>query len=149
MVRHEQAGDDLAVQDVPFHDLRDIGFGADPVPDSFGIDHDTGAQLAMVEAAGFIRADEPFEIQPLRFSLEMGVKPFRAQIGATAARVVFRALVRADEDMPLEWWHAIGQLDRHGDGIEAFHQERHIVAAQNGDWPCAPLKIAHDFLQPQ
>ena len=129
MVGHEQAGDDLTVQDVPFHDLRDIGLCADPVPYSFRIDHDTRTELAMVEAAGFIGADQAFEIQPLRFTLEVCVKLFRAQIRTTTAWVVFRTLVRTDEDVPLKWWHAVGRLDRHGEGIEPFHQERHIVAA--------------------
>ena len=76
MVRHEQPGDDLTVHHVPFHDFRDIGFVAYPVPDSFRIDHDAGTQVAMVEAPGFVRAHQPLQIETFRFALEMGVELF-------------------------------------------------------------------------
>ena len=76
MVRHEQPGDDLALDHVPFHDFRDIGFIADPVPDSFRIDDHAGTQVAMVEAPGFVRAHQPFQVQAFGFALEMGVKLF-------------------------------------------------------------------------
>ena len=76
MVRHEQPGDNLTLYHVPFHDFRDIGFVADPVPDSFRIDDDAGTQVAMVEAPGFVRADQPFQVQALGFALEMGVEFF-------------------------------------------------------------------------
>jgi len=76
MVRHEQPGDNLTLYHVPFHDFRDIGFVSDPVPDSFRIDDDAGTQVAMVEAPGFVRADQPFQVQALGFALEMGVEFF-------------------------------------------------------------------------
>ena len=108
MVGHEQSRDDLALHNMFFHDLCHVGFCTDPIPHSLGIDHHTGAQLAMVKAAGFIGAYQTFEIQPLCFALEMRVKFFRAQICATAARVVLGTLVRTDENVSLKWWHTVG-----------------------------------------
>lgn len=78
MVRHEQSGDDLALQNMPFHDLCDVGFCTDPVPHALRINNHAGTQLAMVKAAGFIGADKTFEIQPFCLALEMRVKIFRA-----------------------------------------------------------------------
>ncbi len=127
MVGHEQSGDDLSVQNMPFHDLCDVGFCPDPVPYSFRIDHYTRAQIAMIQAAGFVGANKTFEIQSLCLALEMRVKFFRSQVRTTAARIVFGTLVRTDEDVPLKRWHMVRQLDRHGEGIESFHQERHVV----------------------
>lgn len=108
MVRHEQAGDDLALDDMPFHDLGHIGFRAYPVPDPFRIDDDARPHFAMVEASGLVGADSSFEIQPLGFALEMGVELFRTQIGTAAARIVLGTLVGANKDMTLKWRH--GQL---------------------------------------
>jgi hypothetical protein len=61
----------------------------------------------MVQATGFIGANQTFEIQSLCFALEMRVKFFRAQVGATTARVVFGTLVRTNEDVPLKWRHIV------------------------------------------
>jgi len=121
MVRHEQPGHDLALYDVPLHDLGHIGFRADPVPDTFRINHDTGAHLAMVKAAGLVRAHEPFEIQPFRFALEMSVEFLRSQVCATAAWIALGALIDADENMTLKRWHGAIALRRHGGRIESFH----------------------------
>ncbi len=105
MVRHEQSGYNLALNDMPLHDLGHIGFCAHPVPDPFRIDDDAGPHVAMVEASSLVCADGPFEIQPFRFTLEMGVELFRTQVRAAAARIVLGALVGADKDMTLEWRH--------------------------------------------
>lgn len=105
MVRHEQSGDNLALDDMPFHDLGHIGFRPHPVPDAFRVDDDAGPHLAMVEASSLVGADGPFEIQPFGLTLEMGVELLGAQVRATAARIILGALVGADKDMTLEWWH--------------------------------------------
>ena len=76
MIRHEQTGHDFALQNMPFHDFRNIGFVAYPVPDSFRINHDAGTQVAMVEAPRFVRAHQPLQVQAFRFALEMGVELF-------------------------------------------------------------------------
>jgi hypothetical protein len=62
MVGHKQSGDDFPVQHVPFHDLCDIVLRTDPVPHAFRIDHDTWAEVTMIEATGFVCSDDPFEI---------------------------------------------------------------------------------------
>lgn len=105
MIGHKQSGYDFPLHDMPLHNLCNIGFCADPVPHSFGIDDHTGAEFAMVEAAGLIGTNETFKIQSLGFILEVRMKFFRAQICATTARIVFRTLVGADEDMSLKRWH--------------------------------------------
>ncbi len=107
MIGHEQSCDDLALHDVSFHDLRHIGFCADPIPHTFGIDHDAGSEFAMVKATSLIRADHPFEIQSLGFALKMGVQFFRAEFGTAPSWIVVGALVCTDEDMSLKRWHDI------------------------------------------
>ena len=102
MIRHQQAGDDFAIEDMPFHDFRDVGVRFDAVPDAFGIDDDAGPLRAMVQTAGFVRADDVFQVQTLGFSLEAGVKAFRTQFRAAAPGIVRAALVDTDEDMALE-----------------------------------------------
>lgn len=102
MVGHEQSGNNLAFQDMPLHNFCHVGLSSDPVPHSLRIDHHTGTQLAMVEAAGFISANKTFEIQPLRFILEVRMKFFRTQVCTTAARIVFLTLIRTDEDVSLK-----------------------------------------------
>ncbi|MBH0188914.1 MAG: squalene/phytoene synthase family protein [Nitrospira sp.] len=76
-----------------------------PVPDPFRVDDDTGSHFAMVEASGLVGADGPFEVQPFRFTLEMGVELFGSQVRAATARIILGALVGADKDMTLEWRH--------------------------------------------
>lgn len=105
MIGHEQSGYDFPLHDMPFHDLCDVCFCADPVPHSLGIDHHTGAEFAMVQAAGLIGTNETFDIQSLGFALEMCVKFFRAQICATTTRIVLRTLVGTHKDMSLKRWH--------------------------------------------
>ena len=63
----------------------------------------------MVETTGLVGSDDPFEIQPLCFALEVRMKFVRTQVRTTAARVVFGTLVGADEDVSLEWWHMVSR----------------------------------------
>src|SRR5579885_1300159 len=99
VARHEESLDDLPPDDVPLHDLGHVRLAADPVPDAFGIDDHARAVLAVVEAAGLVRADRALESQPLDFLLEEGLQALRALVRAAAARVVLGTLVNADEDM--------------------------------------------------
>ena len=77
MFRHKQPGDDFTLYYMPFHDLRDIGFCADPIPNSFGIDHHAGTEVTMVQAASLIGADNAFKVESLGFAFEMSMKSFR------------------------------------------------------------------------
>ena len=99
MIRHQQAGHDFALHDMPFHDFRDVRVRFDAVPHAFGVDDDAGALRTMVQAAGFVRAHDVLQIQALGFGLEAGVQGFRTQFRAAASRIVRGALVDTDEDM--------------------------------------------------
>ncbi len=76
MVGHEQSANDFAFQHVPLQDLCDIVFRTDPVPHSFRIDDHTGTQIAMVQTAGFVGANDTLQVEPLGFALEVCVKLF-------------------------------------------------------------------------
>jgi hypothetical protein len=108
---------------MPFHDLGDIRLCADPIPDSFGIDHHAGTEVAMVQAAGLIGANKALEIESFGFTLEMGMKFFCTQIRATAPWVVLRTLVGADKDVSLKGRHQAVSLDGNGECIKLFHEE--------------------------
>ncbi len=99
MIGHDQSCYDLALDDVALHDFRHVGFGFDLIPHAFWIDHDARSFGAMVEAPGFIGADDVFQIQPLRFLLEVGVERLRSKLGATSTRIVGAPLVGTDEDV--------------------------------------------------
>lgn len=73
MVRHDQARDDFAPDDVAFHDFRDIRLGFDAVPDAFRVDNHAWTFGAMVQAPGLVRADDVLQVEPLCFLLEAGV----------------------------------------------------------------------------
>ena len=105
MVRHEQSGDDLAIQNMPFHDLCDVGFRTDPVPYSLRIDHDARTQLAMVQTAGLIGSNRAFDSQPLHLFFKEGMQSLRSLIGTAPARVAFRSLIDTDKNMMGEGRH--------------------------------------------
>ena len=102
MVRHQQAGHDLALDHVSFHDLRHIGFRFHGIPDPFRINHHTGPQSTVVETAGFVGPDDVLQVEPLGFLLEARMQGLRSQLRAASPWVVRRPLVDTDENMALE-----------------------------------------------
>lgn len=77
----------------------------------------------MIETAGLIRANKAFEVEAFRFALEVGVQPFRAPVGAAAARIIFGPLIDAHEDVPLEGGHDVTLIRSGAQGrLEAVHQ---------------------------
>lgn len=130
MIRHQQSGHDLALDDVSLHDFGDISFRADPVPDSFRINNNAGPHFAMVKAAGLVGSHEPLQIQPFCFALEMSMELFRPQVRATASGITFGSLVDADKNMSLKWRHGKSKLDRHGGRIEPLHQQPDILTGK-------------------
>jgi hypothetical protein len=74
----------------------------------------------MIEAPGLIRTHQTFQIKPFGLALEMSVELFGSQVCAAAARVVFRALVDADENVTPERRHMAIELGGHGRGVESF-----------------------------
>jgi hypothetical protein len=61
----------------------------------------------MIEASGFIGADDVFQVQPLRFLLEAGVKRFGSKLRAASTGIVRASLVCTDEYMSLESRHEL------------------------------------------
>lgn len=102
MVRHDQTRHHFALDHMTFHDFDHIVFRFDRVPDSLGINDDAGALRAVIETAGFIGAHDVLEVEALGFLFKSGVQVFRAEMGATAARIVRAALVCADKNMSFE-----------------------------------------------
>jgi hypothetical protein len=99
VIGHDETSHDLAFNDVAFHDFRHVGIGFDLIPHAFGIDHHAWPFCAVIEAPGFIRANDVFQVQPLRFLLEAGVERFRSELGAAPTRIVGAPLIRTDEDV--------------------------------------------------
>lgn len=99
MIGHDQSCYDLALDNVALHNFRHVGFGFYLIPHAFWIDHDARSFGAMVEAPGFIGTDNVFQIQPLRFLLEVGVERLRSKLGTAPTGIVGAPLIRTDEDV--------------------------------------------------
>jgi hypothetical protein len=105
-VGNNEAGYRGAADDVGFDDFVDV-VGLDAtVPDGFGVNDDRGAQLTLIEAAGFIGADVFYAAlgqlgfeQALELALAGGV--------AATARMAWFALVHADENVLVEFRHGL------------------------------------------
>ena len=59
----------------------------------------------MIEAPGFIRTDDVFQIQPFRFLLKISVEGFRSKLGTASTGIVGAPLIRTDEDVAFETGH--------------------------------------------
>src|SRR4051794_18340146 len=70
--------EDAAVDDGFFDDAGNVGKLHAAVPDGLGIDHDGGAELTLVQAAGGVGADEWFEAAALDFFFERTLEGFAA-----------------------------------------------------------------------
>ena len=105
MPGHEQAFHQFALDHVAFHDFRDVGFIADPIPDAFRINDDAGAIFAMIQTSGLVGTDGTLETQTLNFLLEERVQLRGPVIGTAPSRVALGALIDADKNMMLESTH--------------------------------------------
>ena len=99
MAGQDETGHDFAFDDMALHDFRHIGFGFDLIPHAFWVDDDARSFGAMVETAGFIGADDVFQVQPFRFLFETGVERFRSELRAAPAWIIGASLVGTDENM--------------------------------------------------
>ena len=99
MIGHDETGHDLALDDMALHDFRHIGFGFDLIPHAFWIDHYTRPFSTMIEAPCLICANDVFQIQPLRFLLEVGMECLRSKLGTAPTGVVKAPLVGTDKDV--------------------------------------------------
>ena len=109
-IRQAKALDGLAAEDVRLDNLLDIGFGDVTVPDGVGVDHDGGAVLALIEAAGLIGPHTnscPGPLEPAlgEFLFEEFLQSGFGGGVAASPRMAWRALVSADEDVFVEFWH--------------------------------------------
>ena len=102
---HEQAFHQFSLDHVSFHNFRDVGFIADPIPDALRINDDAGTIFAMIQAPGLVGTDDAFEAKALNFLLEECVKLRGTVIGTAPSRVTLGPLINANEDMMLESAH--------------------------------------------
>ena len=105
VIGHNETGHDLALDNVALHDFRHVGFGFDLIPHTFGIDHNAWPFRAMIEAPGFIRADDVLQVQPLCFLLKVGVERLRTKLRAAPTGIVGAPLIRTDENVAFETRH--------------------------------------------
>jgi hypothetical protein len=94
-----------AVEEMLGDDLLDVFNMDEAVPDGLGVDHDDWAVLALVEAAGFVGPDVVLEAGFLNGVLEGGFELFTAGGKAAGTGGAFVALVGADEDVVVKFWH--------------------------------------------
>lgn len=110
-VGKDETLDGLAVDDVGFDDLVDIGGGDASVPDAIGIDDDGGSVLALIEASRHIGAHAFLETAQREFLLEEELELGLARGIAATARMSSLALIAANEEMLLEFGHELNVQD--------------------------------------
>jgi len=104
-VGQRQSLDWLSAQDVRLDNLIDIVQRHPAIPDRIGIDHEVGAVLALIEAAGLVGPYLSLESARRKLFLECLLQFRLACWIAAGARGPGGALVAADEDMLLELGH--------------------------------------------
>jgi len=102
MIGHDETGHNLALDDMPLHDFRHVGFGLNLIPHAFRVDHDARSLGTVIETPGLIGAYDVFQVQPFRFLLKVRVKRFRSKSRAAPTGIVRTPLVCTDENMPRE-----------------------------------------------
>jgi len=80
------------------------------VPYGFGIDHDHGAVLALVQAAGFVDADPAAQAGSFGALLEFSVQIAGSIGGAGGTGCAFGARVVADKDVALKGGHGLAPV---------------------------------------
>ena len=97
--------DRLPVNDVRFDDLVDIGVGDVSIPDGLGVDHNRRPVLALIEAAGLVRADSSLQSALGELLLECSLQVGFSGGIAASPRIARWTLVPADEDVLFEFRH--------------------------------------------
>ncbi len=113
MTGHQEPFDDFTLENVALHQFRHIGFGADPIPGAFRIDHHARPILTVIQTAGLIGPNGAFDPQSLHLFFKEGVQPFGPLIGTASAGVTFRPLIDTDKNMMGEGRH---ESTLHGGG---------------------------------
>jgi len=119
LVGYTQALDGTAGDEMLGDDLRRIRWLDVAVPDCFGIDHDHGAVLALVQAAGFVDADPTAQAGGFGPLLEFGVQITGSIGGAGGTRGAFGTRVVTDKDVALKGGHGLAP-----DGFVVSHPSR-------------------------
>jgi hypothetical protein len=114
LIRLKQPLDDFAADEVLVDDLGDVVDGDVPVPDLLGVDDDADPVLALVEAAGVVRADDLTEPSRLQLCLQPIANLGAAAGLAAALGIVGGTLVDADEHVALKARHARSGYHVHG-----------------------------------
>jgi hypothetical protein len=102
---YAQALDGTAGDEMLGDYLRRIRWLDVAVPYGFGIDHDHGAVLTLIQAAGFVDADPAAQAGGFGALLEFGVQSAGSIGGAGGTRCAFGARVVANKDMALKDRH--------------------------------------------
>jgi hypothetical protein len=107
LVGYTQALDGTAGDEMLGDNLRRVRWLDVTVPDRFGIDHDHGAVLTLVEAAGFVDAHATAQAGGFGPPLEFGVQIAGSIGGAGGTRCALGARVVADKDVVLKGGHRV------------------------------------------
>jgi len=99
---YAQALDGTASEEMLGDDLLRVRWQDIAIPDSFGIDHNHGPVLALVEAAGFVDADPTAQAGGFGPLLQFGVQIAGSIGGAGGTRCAFGARVVADKDVVIK-----------------------------------------------
>ena len=104
-VGQAEALDGAAADKVLVHDFVEVAGFDEAVPDGFGVDHNYGAVLALVEAAGLVDADAMFQAGSFYGVFQFAFELFAVFMATTGAGGGFVALIEADENVMVEFWH--------------------------------------------
>jgi hypothetical protein len=108
--REAEALDGTAMQKVLDDNFIHIFELHKAVPDGLGIDHDDGAVLALIEAAGLVGTDEMLEARIFDGVLERGFELFAAAGKAAWAGRVLVTLVGANKEVMLKFRQWLSSL---------------------------------------
>jgi len=86
----------------PFHFIR----SGRAVPNPFGVDHNGGAELTLIQTARAIHSNPTFPVPALSCGLEPGVDVLSTASHTATTAVAFVPVVKADKDVVF--------VDRHG-----------------------------------
>jgi len=106
-VGEAEARDRTVVKEVFGDDLLDIASVDVAVPDGFGIDDDYRTVFTLVETAGFVGANMVLETRFLNGVFERCFELLTSLRKAAGTGGGFVTLVRADEDVVVEFWQSV------------------------------------------
>jgi hypothetical protein len=103
--RQAQAFDRATLNEVLFYDFFGVLGVSETIPDRFGVDHQDGSVLALVQAAGLVDANAMLEAGFFDGVFECAAELLAVFVGAAWPGGGFVAFVEADEDVMFEVWH--------------------------------------------